>query len=390
MPTYQQTIIKRIRGSGGLFLFAAACAGLFVACSEIEKPETQPFYAEVKPPAKQEFRWSNGKSPKSLDPARAAAAPETDIVRALFEGLTDINPRTFQAIPAVAEKWTGSDDLRIWTFQLRRDARWSNGKSLTADDFVRSWKRLAELGDEAAHRELFQNIVGLRTARFAPVAEPIDFLQAPGPKEQSNDLPKPTRTIPLQEPAVPGQREGTGSEPKAETKRGELKSVPAKLGVEAVNETTLKVTLEMPDKDFPKLVANPIFRPVFDDGASFESNLTNRDVVTNGPFKIASIGRDGIVLDRSETYWQKSAVNLEHVQFVPKDTAESALDAYKKGEIDAITNAEFAPLALKLLAPYDDFRRTAHSDIELLRIQYEKSAVQRSPHPRGAFDLDRS
>lgn len=361
MPTYQQKIIKGFYESAGVFLFAAACAVLFIACSEIEKPQTQPFYAEVKPPAKQEFRWSNGKSPKSLDPARAAAAPETDIVRALFEGLTEINPTTFQEAPAVAEKWTSSDDFRTWTFQLRREARWSNGKGVTAEDFVTSWKRLAELGEKAAHRELFQNIVGLRTLKFPPVAEPTDFLQATGFKEQSNDSPKPTRTVPLQETAAPGQPENAGPEAKTETKRGEPRSAPSKLGVEALNETTLKVTLEMPDKDFPKLVANPIFRPVYDNGIAFESNAPSRDIVTNGPFKIANIGKEGIVLDRSETYWQRSAVNLEQVQFVPKDSAEAALDAYKKGEIDAVTNAEFAPLALKLLAPYDDFRRTAHS-----------------------------
>jgi len=134
--------------------------GLFSACTEIQKPNPEPFYAETAPPPKQEFRWSNGKAPASFDPARAAAAPETDIVRALFEGLTEIDARTLKEIPAAAEKWTSSDDLRVWTFQLRRDARWSNGERVTADDFVTSWKRLATLGDKAAHRELFQTSSG--------------------------------------------------------------------------------------------------------------------------------------------------------------------------------------------------------------------------------------
>src|SRR4029079_7831004 len=105
-----------------------AASGLLAACSEIQRTQPEPFYAETVPPPKQEFRWSNGKMPRSFDPARAAAAPETDVVRALFEGLTEIDTRTLEAVPAAAEKWSSSEDGRVWTFQLRKGARWSNGK----------------------------------------------------------------------------------------------------------------------------------------------------------------------------------------------------------------------------------------------------------------------
>lgn len=358
-----QKIIKVNRKSRWFFPIVVTCSIFFIACSEIEKPQTQPFYAESKPPAKQEFRWSNGKAPKSFDPARAAAAPETDIVRALFEGLTDIDSRTLKEIPAVAEKWTSSDDLRVWTFQLRRDSRWSNGKSVTANDFVTSWKRLARLGDRAAHRELFQNIIGLRTPENAPANEPTDFVQIPAANvetEQQNDQPNIIPSVRSQEQIPPSLPANTLSNPKPENNANTI-TKPIKFGVEAVGESTLRVTLEMPDKDFPKLVANPIFRPVYGDGAEFETDPLDRSVVTNGPFKIVNVDNKGIVLDRSETYWKKTVVKLEQVQFVAKESAEAALDAYKKGEIDAVTNAEFAPLALKLLAPYDDFRQTTHS-----------------------------
>jgi len=139
------------------------------------------------------------------------------------------------------------------------------------------------------------------------------------------------------------------------------KPTPERFGVEATDEATLRITLELPDKDFPKLVANPIFHPVYGDGVEFETDPLDAGVVTNGAFKVASGGKDGIALERSETYWNRSAVSLEHVRFVPKESAEAALDAYKNGEIDAVTNVEFEPLALKLLAPYDDFRQTTHS-----------------------------
>src|SRR5580765_901566 len=160
----------------GLWVFAALSLILLVDCSQIGKPTVEPFYAESTPPKAQEFRWSNGKLPKSFDPARAASAPETDIVRAIFEGLTEIDPKTLKETPAVAEKWTSSDDMRTWTFTLRKDARWSNGKRVTAADFVISWRRLVDLGDKAAHRELFRNIVGMRDMKpEVPAGESLDF-----------------------------------------------------------------------------------------------------------------------------------------------------------------------------------------------------------------------
>src|SRR5687768_12369940 len=97
-------------------LFFLFCALFFSACSELEKPKPEPFYAETTPPPKQEFRWSNGKTPKTFDPALASAPPETDIVRAIYEGLTDTDPKTLKPVPATAERWESSEDFKTWTF----------------------------------------------------------------------------------------------------------------------------------------------------------------------------------------------------------------------------------------------------------------------------------
>src|SRR6185295_20195143 len=119
---------------------------------------TSTYYGKVVVPRSQEFRWSDGGLPQTFDPAFAAAAPDTDVVRALFEGLTDYDPKTLQPIPAVAKRWESSSDNRIWTFYLREDARWSNGESVTASDFVRSWDRTFRIGQLAPHTELLGNI----------------------------------------------------------------------------------------------------------------------------------------------------------------------------------------------------------------------------------------
>ncbi len=383
------------KGKWKTFTFFLCVANLFIffsACAEIQKPESEPFYAETTPPAKQEFRWSNGKTPKSFDPARAAAAPETDIVRALFEGLTDIDSRSLKETPAVAEKWISSPDRRVWTFQIRKDARWSNGKRLTADDFVTSWKRLVTLGDKAAHRELFQNITGMQAGKTTPLStgEPVDFAHSsifgeePQPHSEQSDQASAAKAMRMNPPPA-----NTVLKPQPES-RTASKFVHEKFGVEAVDETTLRVILEFPDKDFPKLVANPIFRPIYGDGGAFETSPLDADVVTNGAFTVASVGKDGIALDRSDSYWNKSAVSLERVKFVFKESAEAALSAYKKGEIDALTNAEFEPLALKILSPYDDFRQTPHSALNFYEFNTKNPPfIDRRVREALAISIDR-
>ena len=349
------------------FLINAAvfCTLAVSSCTQIQKPAAEPFFAATQPPPKPEFRWSNGKLPKSFDPARAAAAPETDIVRAIFEGLTEIDSKTLDAVPATAEKWSASNDKRVWTFQLRKDARWSNSKRVTADDFVSSWKRLGSLAEKTAHRELIQNIVGLKTEKpelMPPFVDSPEFQHAPPKGAETGTANLAAK---LQDPHSPAVNQTGPNSPHDEAARTKQKEpvTPKKFGVEAVSDSVLQVTLELPDKDFPKLVANPIFRPIYGDGAEFETDPLDTDVVTNGAFTVADAGNDGVALDRSDTYWNKAAVKLEHVRLVPMDTAEAALDAYKKGEIDAVTNAEFEPLVLKLLSPYQDFRQTTHSSL---------------------------
>lgn len=346
-------------------LIALAALSL-LSCMQIQKPVTEPFFAATAPPEKQEFRWSNGKRPKSFDPALASAAPETDIVRSIFEGLTEIDAGSLDAVPAIAEKWSASDDNRIWTFNLRKDARWSNGKRVTAADFVASWKRLQTLGEKTAHRELLKNIVGFDDKK-SPQPESPDFQHS-----APTDLAPVTTSDPFNTNTV-SQLDETSITPSEHGRDGKKDaSTSARLSVEAVNDVTLKVTLELPDKDFPKLVANPIFSPVYGDGAGFKNNPLDKNIVTNGPFVVIESGANSIVVERSNTYWDKAAVELERIKFVPKENAEAALDAYKKGEIDAVTNAQFEPLALKLLEPYEDFRRTKHSALNFYEFNTDK------------------
>ena len=310
--------------------------------------EGEAFYGRVIVPRSQEFRWCDGGLPQIFDPGLAAAAPDTDAVRALYEGLTDYEPRTLKPVPGVALSWESSTDHREWIFRLRRDARWSNGEEVTARDFVNSWQRTLNLGDRAPHAKLLDNILGAR--RELPGQSPPDSPARVEGQETAQVFvgprPTPTLTPPRPEP----------------------------FGVESLDEHTLRVRLRRPDQNFPALVAHPVFRPLHrsqlesesvqgdevqeTEADATKSELVPRQVVSNGAFRLSQQGTDGVVLERAGSYWNTKKVALDRVRFVAARNAEDALAAYRAGEVDAVTNTNVEPLAVKLLAPYQDFRRS--------------------------------
>jgi oligopeptide transport system substrate-binding protein len=321
-----------------LFSFVLVASLVFGGC--FRREEGEQFYGKVVVPSTQEFRWSDGGLPKVFDPARAAAPPDTDVVRALFEGLTDYEPGTLRPVPAVARSWESSDGGGVWIFHLRPEARWSNGDPVTAQDFVRSWQRTLRLGEQAPHVKLLANIEGAQTL--------ASTLQPPAQKG-------------LVEEAERGGR--SGSKPAGPS------PTPQTFGVVALDARTLRVTLRRPDKNFPALVAHPVFRPVHelspgvdlselrDEQAQGAGASDETAVVTNGAFGLAQLAGDSVELRRAESYWDAPSVKLERVLFVDKSDTDGALAAYRAGEVDAVTNASVEPLAVKLLTPYRDFRR---------------------------------
>lgn len=321
----------RTRIAASLLLVIALTSGCFL------DHEVEPYYGRAVVPRAQEFRWSDGGLPQVFDPALAAVPPDTDAVRAMYEGLTEYDPKSLAPVPGVATRWESSADNREWTFYLRRDARWSNNEAVTAHDFVRSWQRTLQIGERAPHARLLKNIQG---------AVPVEIIT-------------PT-TQPSPEAQAQAPRESNGKE---EAKREAKQEPPApqpKFGAEAIDDYTLRVRLLQPDPNFPALVSHPVFRPVHkldETTANSEPLVANQRLVSNGAFQLSKVGGDGVVLERAKNYWDAQAVALQRVQFVPAQDAESALASYRAGEVDAVTNAGFEPLALKLLAPYKDFRR---------------------------------
>jgi oligopeptide transport system substrate-binding protein len=87
---------------------------------------------------------------------------------------------------------------------------------------------------------------------------------------------------------------------------------------------------------------------------------------------LASTANDRVLLERANQYWGRSQVKLERVEFVGTRDSEAALEAYRAGEVDAISNAAFEPLALKLLTPYKDFRRATFGALTFYGFNIDK------------------
>src|SRR2546425_3817360 len=166
---------RRTSGPRRFPVWTAASLLLFLSLSHpgcFTGEHVIPYYGRVVVPNSQDFRWIDGGLPQTFDPAFAAAPPDTDVIRAIFEGLTDYEPRTLTPVPAVATRWESSNGGRMWTFYLREDARWSNGDPVTANDFVRSWRRTVKIGELAPHTELLSNIEGANAATSISFARP--------------------------------------------------------------------------------------------------------------------------------------------------------------------------------------------------------------------------
>ena len=114
---------------------------LFGAISCRVVATTGDFYGSTTPPQHNILRYVNGDEPESLDPPVSSGQPEARIYMALYQGLVEYDPKTLNAIPSLAERWDVNNDSSEFVFHMRRNARWSNGDPITADDFVYSIRR---------------------------------------------------------------------------------------------------------------------------------------------------------------------------------------------------------------------------------------------------------
>ncbi len=232
----------------------------------------------------QVIRYNLGADPKTLDPALNAAVDGATVLSNAFEGLMRLDDKD-QPIYGVAEKYDVSKDGLNYTFYLRKDAKWSDGKPVKAQDFEYAWKR------------------ALDPANAAEYAYQLYYLKN-------------------------GEAYNT------------KKAKPEDVGVKAENDTTLKVTLEYPTIYFLSLMAFPTYFPVRQDiveKAPKEWANKPETYVSNGPFKMSEWKpKDTITFVKNDNYWNAKTVKLDKIEYKMIEDATSSLSAFKTGQLDLI------------------------------------------------------
>ena len=242
------------------------------------------------------LHYGNGAEPQGLDPHVVTGVPENHLIRALFEGLAVKNPITLEPEPGVAERWTFNDDRSVITFYLNPNAKWSNGEQVTADDFVWSWNR-------ALHPET-GNL-------YAYMLYPVKNAEAYA--------------------------------------KGEVSEF-SEVGVKALDETTLRVTLNAPTPYFIQLMDHYSTFAVHPETLLKFGKMTDRftpwtrvgNIVSNGAFVLEdwALNRH-IKMIKNQEHWDKDNVSLNGVVFYP---TENEVSEERMFRVEQLHRTEGVPL----------------------------------------------
>lgn len=229
-------------------------------------------------------RGSDG-DPETLDQHKTSTVNEANLLRDLYEGLVIYDAKA-KVIPGVATEWSISDDGTTYTFNLRDDAKWSNGDPVVAEDFVFSLRRI--MNPETG-------------AKYANILYPIKNAEA--------------------------------------INKGE-KDV-SELGVKAVDDHTLEITLESPTPYFLELLTHQTGLPVNPKAVKeYGSDFVQpENMVTNGAYTLKSFTpNDKIVMEKSDTFHDADSVKIDTIEFIPFEDRAACVRRFEAGEIDSCSD----------------------------------------------------
>jgi oligopeptide transport system substrate-binding protein len=233
--------------------------------------------------------------PSSLDPGQTQYPYETAVLRAISEPLLKPIPDLSGVVPAAAESYDVTNNGTVYVFHLHSTAKYWDGTSVKAQDFVYAWQRLIDPRLAAPNEVLFANTVlnGDRVSLMDP------------------------------------QRDA-----------GNLDAALGTLGLKSLDDVTFQVTLSRPNPAFIWLAAMPAGAPLQRDIVTKNGDkwATSPDtLMTNGPFKVSEmVKNDHIKVVRNPYYWG-SKPTLTSISFGIMNDGAAALAKYKQGEFDMIS-----------------------------------------------------
>lgn len=192
------------------------------------------YFGKTEPPAGNTLRYISGSEPESLDPQLGTGQPEARVYMALYEGLVEYEPKTMEPKPELATKWDISPDGMEYTFQLRKDAKWSNGDPITANDFVYTFRRgfdpdnafrNANLGYYIKYAEPYNNHSYFMKNEKGEYLYQKDFSDEPAPAAAAT-APAPVAPVP-----ATGAAPAADQKAATETEFSKLMRAPARLTI---------------------------------------------------------------------------------------------------------------------------------------------------------------
>lgn len=392
---------------------------LAVASCSVQTGDAE-FFGAVTPPAGQVMRYVSGSEPESLDPQMSTGQPEARLYMALYEGLTEYHPVTSEPIPAIAERWEANADSSEFIFYLRKDARWSNGEPITAQDFVYSFRRglAPELASRSAYMAYYikyaqaynEGGVFVRDPRTGNFLLERDVPSAEGESKKSDptsetsaaaenpafDTPfhrfihSPTRLV------LPGTEKERAALFKTNPKIAELVAgkefVPVRaedVGVEAIDDYTLRITLTQSAPFFVGVLPHQFFRVVPRQAIERygEAWTKPQNIITSGPFILQSHRPyNEIVLVKNPYYWDAARVRLEKLIFYPLEDITTMMNLYKSGQVDATYNHTVPTGWIDFIRPLKDYMDAPEVAIGYIQVNTTRPPMN-DVRVRRAFSL---
>src|SRR5438477_4832951 len=387
-------------------LIAAGCAA---------SASNNGFFGKTDPPRVNVLRYVSGSAQNSIDTTIPTSQHEASRCLALYERLSEYDPNTRQPIPALAEHWEVNRDSSEVTFYLRHDGRFSNGDPITARDFAYTIQR---------------GLTPAVAASYASMAYPIKYAQAfneggvfvcdPGSKTYllERDFEKPsetatgsessvraTETRPLSSQAIESvaaeypanarlaadsafhhlmhapvrvvlpakEQDRTAAleaNPRLKSAIAGKQFVPvaaADVGVEAVDDYTLRLVLVKPAPYFISMMPHQFFRALHQKTIEkFGPAWTDAaNIVSSGPFTLESWRHyDRLIVKRDPKYWDAANVKLDKIVFLMLADSTTMLNLYKAGELEATYNHTVPAAWLDIVAPMKDFMDAPEAAID--------------------------
>ncbi|KDN26250.1 peptide ABC transporter substrate-binding protein [Vibrio fortis] len=265
---------------------------------------------------------ANDAEAATLDPAKAEGLPEMHILRDLFEGLV-IQDRDGNITPGVAESWE-TEDNKTFVFHLRKDAKWSNGDPVTADDFVYAIRRAVD------PKTASPNVWYLKLTKINNIA---DVAEGKKPLDA--------------------------------------------LGVIAVDKHTLRFELDSKVPYFVAMTGHTSMMPIHK--ANLESSdkpwSDPKQFVGNGAFLLDEwVVNERVELKKNPNYWDSDDTHLNQVTYIPFENQNASINRYAVGEVD-ITSDVPTHMAQKLQKEYQQ----AYTAVPLLCTYYYAFNTTRAP-----------